>query len=82
MKRIKIITSFALSCALLCQTTPSVSAAAPAEKVEVVYIISDGSGAVQNVNVVNIFGGGSVTDYGNYSAVKMHSTNCMLTPAN
>ena len=47
MKRIKIITSFALSCALLCQTTPSVSAAAPAEKEKVVYIISDGSGAVK-----------------------------------
>ena len=82
MKRIKIITAFTLSCALLCQTTLSVSAAAPSGKEEVVYIISDESGAVQSVNVVNIFDGGSVTDYGNYSAVKMLTTDDKITQEN
>ena len=82
MKRIKIITAFTLSCALLCQTTLSVSAATPSGKEEVIYIISDESGAVQSVNVVNIFDGGSVTDYGNYSAVKMLTTDDKITQEN
>lgn len=43
-------------------------------KEEVVYIITDSEGKVDNVNVVNIFGKGSVTDYGNYSQVKMLNT--------
>lgn len=41
------------------------------KKEEVVYIITDASGNTKSVNVVNIFGKGSVTDYGNYSEVKM-----------
>ena len=44
------------------------------EKEEVVYIITDASGKTDSVNVVNIFGKGSVTDYGNYSQVKMLNT--------
>ena len=31
-------------------------------------------GAIDNVNVVNIFKGGDITDYGNYSSVKMLTT--------
>ena len=45
--------------------------AAENKKEEVVYIMTDATGNVNNVNVVNIFGSGSITDYGNYSAVKM-----------
>lgn len=44
------------------------------DKEEVVYIITDAQGNVENVNVVNIFGKGDVTDYGNYSSVKMLNT--------
>lgn len=43
-------------------------------KEEVVYIITDASGKTDSVNVVNIFGKGDVTDYGNYSTVKMLNT--------
>lgn len=41
------------------------------EKEEVVYVMTDADGSVDNVNVVNIFGKGDVTDYGDYSSVKM-----------
>lgn len=41
------------------------------QKEEVVYVMTDAKGSVSNVNVVNIFGKGSITDYGNYSSVKM-----------
>lgn len=45
-------------------------------KEEVVYIMLDADGNVDSVNVVNIFGKGEITDYGNYSSVKMlTSTN-------
>lgn len=40
-------------------------------KEEVIYIITDAAGNVINVNAVNIFGKGEVTDYGTYSAVKI-----------
>lgn len=40
-------------------------------KEEVIYIITDAEGNVMNVNAVNIFGKGAVTDYGTYSSVKM-----------
>lgn len=41
------------------------------QKEEVVYIITDAQGAVDSVNVVNICGSGNITDYGDYSSVKM-----------
>ena len=41
------------------------------EKEEVVYIITDATGRTDSVNVVNIFGKGNITDYGDYSDVKM-----------
>lgn len=44
------------------------------EKEEVVYVITDASGKTDSVNVVNIFGKGRVTDYGDYSKVKMLNT--------
>lgn len=43
-------------------------------KEEVIYIMTDATGKVQSVNAVNIFGKGSVTDYGKYSQVKMLNT--------
>lgn len=41
------------------------------DKEEVVYIITDATGKTNSVNVVNIFEKGNITDYGNYSEVKM-----------
>lgn len=52
-------------------TANSKSSTSNNEKEEVVYIMTDAKGGVNSVNVVNIFGKGSITDYGNYSAVKM-----------
>lgn len=50
----------------------NVSAAqAASEKEEVVYVMTDASGKIDSVNVVNIFGKGDVTDHGDYSSVKM-----------
>ena len=43
-------------------------------KEEVVYVMTDANGSVDNINVVNIFEGGSITDYGDYLAVKMLTT--------
>ena len=40
-------------------------------KEEVIYIMTDADGKVDNIDAVNIFGKGSVTDYGDYSSVKM-----------
>lgn len=48
-------------------------------KEEVVYIITDAEGNVENMNVVNIFSGGDVTDYGDYTAVKMLTTTDEIT---
>lgn len=52
----------------------SVGAKENNSKEEVVYINTDLSGNVQNVNVVNAFSKGSVTDYGDYSNVKLLNT--------
>lgn len=41
--------------------------------------MTDAEGKVQNLNVVNIFGSGSVTDYGDYTGVKMLTTNDPIT---
>lgn len=48
-------------------------------KEEVVYVMTDAEGNVQNVNVVNIFGKGDVTDYGDYSSVKMLTSTESIT---
>ncbi len=57
-------------------TGSSVYAAGNTEsaKEEVIYIMTDAEGNVENINAVNIFGSGSVTDYGQYSSVKMLNT--------
>jgi len=47
-----------------------VYAAAPSAKEEVVYGLLNYDGSVQNLYVVNIFDGGSITDFGNYEKVK------------
>lgn len=43
-------------------------------KEEVIYVMTQADGTVDNVNAVNIFPGGDVTDYGDYSSVKMLTT--------
>ncbi len=48
-------------------------------KEEVIYVMTDAEGNVENVNVVNIFGKGDVTDYGDYSSVKMLTSTEAIT---
>lgn len=48
-------------------------------KEEVIYVMTDAEGNVENVNVVNIFGKGDVTDYGDYSSVKMLTSTEPIT---
>ena len=57
----------------MAMTGTSVYASTPSngQKEEVVYIMTDANGKADTVDVVNIFGKGNITDYGNYSSVKM-----------
>lgn len=64
---------------VLAGTTVFASAASEGQKEEVVYIMTDAQGKVNNVNVVNIFGKGNITDYGDYSSVKMLTSTNPIT---
>lgn len=47
----------------------------PSAKEEVVYGTLDLAGSVNNLYVVNIFNGGEITDYGNYSDIRNMTTS-------
>lgn len=75
MKTYKV--GIALSLVALMVTSTSIPVAAAentSSKEEVVYIMTQADGSTDNINVVNIFKGGDITDYGNYSSVKMLTT--------
>lgn len=75
MKQRKRITAVLLSVALLGTTAaPAYAASAPGAKQEVVYVMTEASGAVRDMEVVNIFDGGEITDYGDYAQVKVLNT--------
>lgn len=75
MKHTKNIAAAALSALLLGSfSAPALAAAAPYGKEEVIYVMTDAAGKVTDIEAVNIFPGGSVTDYGDYSAVKVLNT--------
>ena len=75
MKHIKQPIAAALAALLLTSlTATSLAEGAPSEKEEVIYILTDASGKVTDIEAVNIFSGGSVTDYGDYAAVKILNT--------
>lgn len=48
-------------------------------KEEVIYAVTDASGAVKGLYSVNIFDGGNITDYGDYSSVKILNTTDKIT---
>ncbi len=52
---------------------------ASSSKEEVIYVMTDASGKVLDTEVVNIFAGGNITDYGDYSAVKILNTTDTIT---
>jgi X-X-X-Leu-X-X-Gly heptad repeat protein len=75
----KKILSIILSAALLFALTVSVSAAdtspSSPEKEEVVYGLLDLNGGVDDIYVVNIFDGGEITDYGDYTQISNLTTS-------
>ena len=82
MNRKKVI-AMGLAVMLTAQAALPIVTASAAEytgdKEEVVYVIADADGNVSRVDVVNIFGEGDVTDYGDYSSVKMLNTTYEIT---
>ena len=80
MKHLKKTVAALLSMAVILSPALSVYAGSnTSEKEEVIYVNTDGSGSVTEINAVNIFGSGDITDYGNYSAVKMLNTDDKIT---
>ncbi len=78
MKIVKRIGLCGLS-ALLLMPYSTVKAEGTNEKEEVVYVMLDSNGNQKSTNVVNIFSGGDITDHGNYTTVKMLTTNDVIS---
>ena len=80
MKTVRKITAAAPSVLLLgALTAPVFAETAPSQKEEVIYIMTDASGKVTDMEAVNIFSGGDIIDYGDYSHVKMLNTTDKIT---
>ncbi len=80
MKYTKKIAAAVLSVLMLGSfALPAPAAYAPSGKEEVIYIMTDAAGTVTDIEAVNIFAGGDITDYGDYSNVKMLNTDDALT---
>ncbi len=81
MKHTKKITIASLSSLLLLSSfnVEIFADEASSSKEEVIYVMTDASGKVLDTEVVNIFAGGNITDYGDYSAVKMLNTTDVIT---
>ena len=77
MKNSKRVTLVILTAALILIAGISAFAVADepsTEKEEVVYANTDANGNVRGVYVVNIFAGGDIVDYGDYTEVKVLNT--------
>lgn len=80
MKNTQKIAVSALSVLLIgTLTIPAFAQNLSSEKEEVIYVMTDASGKVTDMEAVNIFAGGNITDYGDYSAVKILNTNDVIT---
>lgn len=69
---------------MLCLTPAALAAEPNTSKEEVVYVSLDGTGAVEQINVVNIFDlaqAGEIVDYGDYVSVRNMTTTDELTYA-
>lgn len=58
---------------------PTARASSEPQKEEVIYATLNADGQAKEAYVVNIFPGGAVTDYGNYSSVRMMNTEDSFT---
>ena len=65
-----VVMSSAIS-AFAAETAPT----SPSEKEEVIYITLGADGTQKNTYVVNSFAGGEITDYGDYTSVKVLNTS-------
>lgn len=80
MKINRPVVSLALALILVGNAVIPVSASENSStKEEVVYIMTEADGSVESANVVNIFDGGNIIDYGDYSSVKMLTTTDQIT---
>lgn len=80
MKHMQKFTAAAMAVLLLGFTVvPAFAETAPSAKEEVIYAMADASGKVTDTEAVNIFAGGDIVDYGDYSAVKPLNTNDTIT---
>lgn len=61
---------------------PTAKAAGEPRKEEVIYAALKPDGQAEEAYVVNIFPGGAVTDYGNYTSVRMMNTEDTVTYTN
>ena len=80
MKNIKKITAVTLSMLLSAAlAVPAFATETSSEKEEVIYIMTDASGKVTDMEAVNIFSGGDIVDYGDYLDVKLLNTTDQIT---
>lgn len=80
MKHMQKFTAAAMAVLLLGFTVvPAFAETAPSAKEEVIYAMADASGKVTDAEAVNIFAGGDIVDYGDYSAVNPLNTNDTIT---
>lgn len=83
MSRMKKVLPVLLTLTMLTAgAAPVFADADSSEKEEVIYVNLDGSGEVKEIYAVNIFGSGQITDYGDYSSVKMLNTGDTITQNN
>lgn len=71
----KILSIFLTIILLLSSTSQVLAESTPSPKEEVVYGILNLDGSVNNLYVVNIFDGGKIIDYGNYSDLRNLTTS-------
>lgn len=80
MKRLKRILPVMLALMIPISAVGAIPAGGePTEKEEVIYINLSADGAVKEVYAVNIFEGGEITDYGDYSSAEMLNTTDKIT---
>lgn len=79
MKHMQKFTAAAMAVLLGFTVVPAFAETAPSAKEEVIYAMADASGKVTDAEAVNIFAGGDIVDYGDYSAVKPLNTNDTIT---
>ncbi len=75
----KKLISICVVTVMLLSTTLTTFAASPSSKEEVVYGLLSADGKVNDVYVVNIFDGGEIIDYGNYTSVRNMTSTARIS---